>query len=76
MLYLSVRIWSMQLKAPGLAGHHGRSVQFPVEADTTNEHAHVQALPLPMEGTSASACTQRRPFATRKLVMVRSAPIQ
>lgn len=76
MSYLFVRVWSVQLTAPGLAGRHGHSVQCPVEAGTINEHAHAPALPRPMEGTSASACTQRRPFATHTPVMVRSAPIQ
>lgn len=75
MSYLC-RVWSVQLTAPGLAGHHGHSVQCPVEAGTINERAHAPAPPLPMEGTSASACTQRRPFATHTPVMVRSAPIQ
>ncbi len=76
MLYLFVRVWSVQLTAPGLAGHHGRSVRCPVEVGTINERAHAPALPLQMEGTSASACTQRRLFATHKPVMVRSVPIQ
>lgn len=73
---LFVRVWSVQLTAPGLAGHHGRSVRCPVEVGTINERAHAPALPLPMEGISASACTQRRLFATRTPVMVRSVPFQ
>ncbi len=76
MLYLFVRVWSVQLTVPGLAGHHGRSVRCPVEVGTINERAHAPALPLPMEGISASACTQRRLFATRTPVMVRSVPFQ
>ncbi len=71
-----VFVWSVQLTALGLAGHHGRSVRCPVEVGTINERAHAPALPLPMEGISASACTQRRLFATHTPVMVRSVPFQ
>lgn len=74
MSYLFVRVRSVQLTAPGHAGRHGRSVRCPVEAGTTNERAHARAPPLPMEGTSASVCIQRRPFATRTPVMVRWKP--
>lgn len=69
-------VWSVQWKAPGLAGLRGHSVQCPVAEGTTSGHAAAPTLPPPIEGTSASACIQRRRCATHMPARVSSAQDQ
>lgn len=56
----------------GPAGPPGLSARWFAAAVTTNAHAPVTAPRPPMEGTSASDYTLKRPCVTRTLVTVRS----
>lgn len=69
---VSMCVWSVQWKVPGLAGRPGHSVRCLAAADTTSGHVRVAILHPPTEGTSASGCIQKRRSATHTLARVSS----